>query len=162
MQFDSDVHAMLKTKLTFHPNKWSDSLSQNAYIHIKFNQSNYILTSTLELSQISAKDDPLPTVSSNSFNPSSFPSVELFMLPFRPASIVRGKSLRSADLCRTTENIISWARILLPLTVIKAPNYQSCAAVDCVPTVTLSSPVLSWHLLRRQVHLFVLHICYAN
>ena len=162
MQFDSDVYAMLKTKLTFHPNKWSDSLSQNAYIHIKFNQSNYILTSTLELSQISAKDDPLPTVSSNSFNPSSFPSVELFMLPFRPASIVRGKSLRSADLCRTTENIISWARILLPLTVIKAPNYQSCAAVDCVPTVTLSSPVLSWHLLRRQVHLFVLHICYAN
>lgn len=162
MQFDSDVYAMLKTKLTFHPNKWSDSLSQNAYIHIKFNQSNYILTSTLELSQISAKDDPLPTVSSNSFNPSSFPSVELFMFPFRPASIVRGKSLRSADLCRTTENIISWARILLPLTVIKAPNYQSCAAVDCVPTVTLSSPVLSWHLLRRQVHLFVLHICYAN
>lgn len=162
MQFDSDVYAMLKTKLTFHPNKWSDSLSQNAYIHIKFNQSNYILTSTLELSQISAKDDPLPTVSSNSFNPSSFPSVELFMLPFRPASIVRGKSLRSADLCRTTENIVSWARILLPLTVIKAPNYQSCAAVDCVPTVTLSSPVLSWHLLRRQVHLFVLHICYAN
>lgn len=162
MQFDSDVYAMLKTKLTFHPNKWSDSLSQNAYIHIKFNQSNYILTSTLELSQISAKDDPLPTVSSNSFNPSSFPSVELFMLPFRPASIVRGKSLRSADLCRTTENIISWARILLPLTVIKAPNYQSCAAVNCVPTVTLSSPVLSWHLLRRQVHLFVLHICYAN
>lgn len=162
MQFDSDVYAMLKTKLTFHPNKWSDSLSQNAYIHIKFNQSNYILTSTLELSQISAKDDPLPTVSSNSFNPSSFPSVELFMFPFRPASIVRGKSLRSADLCRTTENIISWARILLPLTVIKAPNYQSCAAVNCVPTVTLSSPVLSWHLLRRQVHLFVLHICYAN
>lgn len=161
MQFDSDVHAMLKTKLTFHPNKWSDSLG-HAYIHIKFNQSNYILTSTLELSQISAKDDPLPTVSSNSFNPSSFPSVELFMLPFRPASIVRGKSLRSADLCRTTENIISWARILLPLTVIKAPNYQSCAAVNCVPTVTLSSPVLSWHLLRRQVHLFVLHICYAN
>lgn len=116
-----------------------------------------ILTSILVLSQISANEDLLlPTVSSSSF---TLPLRSMLMLPEWFASIARGRSLRKADLCSTRENTLGSAWIVCSLTTLKAQNYQSCSAVNCVPVVSLSRPVLSWHLLRIiEVHLFVLHL----
>lgn len=69
-----------------------------------FTKTILLLTSTLVLSHISAKEDlELVAVSSSSFKgPLKFSS--LFMLPEWFASIALGKSLRRADLCATTEN----------------------------------------------------------
>ena len=68
-----------------------------------FMKTSLPLTSTLVLSQISAKEDlELVAVSSSSFKPLPFSS--LFMLPEWFASIPLGKSLRKADLYTTTEN----------------------------------------------------------
>lgn len=71
-----------------------------------------LLTSTLVLSQISAKEDlELVAVSSSSFKgPLKLSS--LFMLPEWFASIALGKSLRRADLCATTENKLSQLEFL--------------------------------------------------
>lgn len=71
-----------------------------------------LLTSTLVLSQISAKEDlELVAVSSSSFKgPLKFSS--LCMLPEWFASIALGKSLRRADLCATTESKLSQLEFL--------------------------------------------------
>lgn len=57
-----------------------------------------------------------------------------------------------------TENRLESARIIRSLRTLKAQNYQSCSAVNCVPIVSLSSPLLSWHFLRKVLLFLVLHL----